>query len=193
MSLLKFIKRKTSQKYRFELQYEGKKWDGLRGIAELGRYSIIVGLAKTFCPNARVLDLGCGEGVLLEKFGTGDYAAYLGIDFSEVAIQNAQQIKNGKASFATGDLNKLEITGLFDVIIYNESLYYLRSPQDAVRALFKNLAPGGIFIISMVDKHGKEETGLWMQMDEIMALQDRTKVTNANGDSWTVQVYKLRG
>ncbi len=190
MSLIKFIKRKTSQKYRFELQYEGKKWDGLRGIAELGRYSIIVGLTKTFCPNARVLDLGCGEGVLLEKFGSADYASYLGIDFSEVAIENAQKIKNDRASFATGDLNKLDVAGQYDVIIYNESLYYLRNPKEAVRALFKNLAPGGIFIISMVDKHGKEETGLWMQMDEIMALQDRNKVTNAKGDSWTVQVYR---
>jgi 2-polyprenyl-3-methyl-5-hydroxy-6-metoxy-1,4-benzoquinol methylase len=192
VNLIRFLKRKTSQKHKFNQQFESKKWEGLRDIADLGRYSIIVGLTKYFCPNARILDLGCGEGVLLEKFAVSDYASYLGIDFSGVAIQNASKLANEKARFITGDLNKLEVTGQYDVIIYNESLYYLRDPKAAVHALFKNLAPGGVFIISMVDKHGKERENIWAELDEILALREKTKVANLNGDTWTIRTYKIK-
>ncbi len=193
MNFIRFLKRKISQKHKFNQQFENKKWEGLRDIADLGRYSIIVGLTKYFGPNARILDLGCGEGVLLEKFADSDYAAYLGIDFSEVAIQNTAKLVNEKARFLIGDLNKLEVTGQYDVIVYNESLYYLRHPRHAVQALFKNLAPGGIFVISMVDKHGKEREGIWAELDEILEIQEKTKVTNLKGDSWTIRAYKVAG
>ena len=185
-----FIKRKTSGKYKFNQQYEAGKWDGLRDINDLARYSIIVGLTKHFFKTPRILDLGCGEGVLLQKFAPSDYSAFLGVDFSDVAIQNAQVLKNDKTNFVVGNLDNLEITGTYDVIIYNESLYYLRNPKAAVQALFKNLAPGGIFIISMVDKHGKERESVWAQLDELLEMIEKTKVSNAAGDSWTVRVYK---
>ena len=192
MNFIRFLKRKISQKHKFNHQFENKKWEGLRDIADLGRYSIIVGLTKYFCLNAHILDLGCGEGILLEKFVVSDYAAYLGIDFSEVAIKNASKLASDKARFTAGDLNKLEVTGQYDVIIYNESLYYLSNPKNAIKALFKNLAPGGIFIISMVDKHGKERESIWAELEDILALQEKTKVTNQNGDSWTIRTYKVK-
>lgn len=187
-----FIKRKTSRKYRFNQQYEQKKWEGMRDIADLGRYSIIVGYTKHFCKNARILDLGCGEGILLEKFHEMDYSGYVGIDFSDVAIANAKKLESDRVKFIVGDLNKLSVTGTFDVIIYNESLYYMSNPKDAVRALFSHLSPGGIFIFSMVDKHGKERTGLWSALDEILDVIEQTKVINSAEDSWTVRVYRIK-
>jgi 2-polyprenyl-3-methyl-5-hydroxy-6-metoxy-1,4-benzoquinol methylase len=92
--------------------------------------------------------------------------------------------------FAVGNLDDLHVDGTFDVIIYNESLYYMRNPQQAIKALFKNLAPGGVFIVSMVDKHGKERIGLWTDLDEILTVVEKAKVSNMAGDSWTVRVYK---
>ena len=187
-----FLKRKTSQQYRFNQQFACGKWDGLKDLAELGRYSIIVGFAGYFCKRARILDLGCGEGILQEKFAPTDYSYYLGVDFSEVAIDHAQKRADARTEFRVGDLNKLVIDGQFDVIIYNESLNYLGHPKEAVLKLFKNLSTGGVFIFSLVDKHGKEQTGLWQQLDSILELQERNKVTNLAGHSWTVQVYKVK-
>jgi 2-polyprenyl-3-methyl-5-hydroxy-6-metoxy-1,4-benzoquinol methylase len=189
---ISFIKRKTSQKYRFNQQYEQKKWEGMRDIADLGRYSVIVGYTKHFCKNPRILDLGCGEGILLEKFHATDYVSYVGVDFSEVAIASAKKLENDHVKFIVGDLNKLSVTGTFDVIIYNESLYYMSNPKDAVRALFSHLSRDGVFIFSMVDKHGKERTGLWSALDEILNVVEQTKVVNNAGDSWTVRVYKIK-
>ncbi len=162
--LASFIKRKTSKKYRFNLQFEQKKWDSMRNVADRGRYEFLVGYTRRNYPNARILDLGCGEGILLEQFEPRDYGAYLGVDFSEVAIANAKKLENSKVKFMVGDLDSLSIEGSFDVIIYNETLYYLRNPKGAVQSVFKHLAPGGVIIISMVDKHGKERAGLWGKM-----------------------------
>ena len=189
--LISFVRRKTSARYKFNQQFATGKWEGLKDISDLARYSIIVGLTKYFFKTPRILDLGCGEGVLLAKFAPSDYSTYVGVDFSDVAIQNARTLKNEKAAFTVGNLDSLEVSGTFDVIIYNESLYYLRKPKAAVQALFKNLSPHGVFIISMVDKHGEERENVWVQLDEILNLLEKTKVSNAAG-SWTVRVYKLK-
>jgi 2-polyprenyl-3-methyl-5-hydroxy-6-metoxy-1,4-benzoquinol methylase len=190
--IVSFIKRKTSQKYKFNLQYENKKWDGLNDLPELARYSIIVGYAQYFCQNPHILDLGCGEGILLRKFAAANYSFYLGIDFSDVAVANAKKLGIERSEFRVGDLNKLEVTEKFDAIIYNESLYYLSDPQNAVRSLFKNLNESGVFIFSMVDQHGNERTGLWQQLNDILDPVDKTKVTNKAGNSWTISVYKVK-
>lgn len=187
-----FIKRKTSQKYNFNLQYEAKKWDGLSDLRELSRYSIITGFSRYFFTTPRILDLGCGEGVLQQKFTPADYSYFLGVDFSNVAIETAKKNADEKTEFVTGDLNKLQVSGLYDVIIYNESLYYLSHPKAAVAALFPHLSPGGIFIISMVDKNGKERENIWNDIGTLLDAQEKTKTINNAGDSWTVKVYKLK-
>ncbi|MBC7552587.1 MAG: class I SAM-dependent methyltransferase [Taibaiella sp.] len=187
------MKRKTSQQYRFELQYENKKWDGLKEIGELARYSVITGYAFQYFPSPSVLDLGCGEGILQEKMAHTHYKSYLGIDFSSVAIDNAKKLEDNRTRFLVGDLNHLVVDGKFDVIIYNESLNYLSDPVKAVEALFPHLNPGGIFVISLVDKHGKEQTALWNKLAPVLQLKDRTKVINSVGHLWTIQVYCLRG
>ena len=190
--IIAFIKRKISQKHRFNLQYENKQWDGLRDIKDLGRYSLLVGYAKFFSSGSRILDLGCGEGILQERFAPGDYGFYCGIDISDVAIANANKKADTKTCFMVGDIGKPDILGTFDVIIYNESIYYLSDPTSSILSLFQHLDPGGIFIISCYNKHGKEHTNLCNSLSKILDLADRTLVTNISGDSWTVHVYKIK-
>ncbi len=163
----------------------------MRTEADKGRYDYITEYIRKHYPQAQILDLGCGEGILLEKLNTTDYLRYVGVDFSEVAITNAHKLKNSKANFIVGDAAKPPIEGTFDVIIYNETLYYLPGPKSAVRSMFAHLNPGGTFIISMVDKHGKERAGLWNKMDEILTTTDKVSIKNKQGDSWTIKTYKL--
>ncbi len=187
-----FIKRKTSQQYKFDLQYARNQWDSMASLADLGRYSIIVGLVKYFCPGGRVLDLGCGEGILQEKFSPADYTHFTGVDFSRVAIDRASAKALPNTTYLVGDLNALDVPGVFDVIIYNESIYYMDDPEAAIKRLLPQLAPGGIIIISQVDKHGKEQTAMWDLLNPTLDLAARNKVTNAQGYSWTIHVYKPR-
>lgn len=187
--ILSFIKRKTSQKYRFNQQYANKQWDGLRSVDDLGRYSLIAGYIRFFSPDARILDLGCGEGVLQERIRPEEYSHYLGIDISDVAIANARNKANKKTEFLVGDLARLKLNGVFDAIVYNESIYYLSDPGASVRSLFSNISSNGIFIVSCYNRHGKEDAVLWSQLDELLSIKDRVIVTNRKGDSWTIHVY----
>ena len=190
--LRSFIKRKTSQQYRFDLQFASDRWASLKSLEDLGRYSIIVGYTKYFCKNARILDLGCGEGVLFEKFAPTDYAQYTGVDFSKVAIEHANAMAKDNVNFIVGDLNHLNIEGNYDVIIYNESINYLSKPDQAALAIAGQLNPGGIIIISLVDKYGNEQVALWEKLGKVLDILERTKVTNLEGNSWTIQVYKAK-
>jgi len=192
--IISFVRRKTSIRHRFNLQYAKHLWEGLRSIEDLPRYSVITGYTQFFYPagNARILDLGCGEGVLQERLVPVGYAYYLGVDISDVAIENVRKKETANTRFATGNLDRPAIEGLYDVAIYNESIYYLKNPVAAVRALFANIAPGGLFIISCYNRKGKEHTDLWARLSEVLDLLDSTKVINRNGDSWTIHVYKIK-
>lgn len=190
--LISFVRRKISPRYKFNQQFEKGTWAGLRDIGELGRYSIIAGYVSFFCKQARVLDLGCGEGILQERLAGTHYSAYLGIDFSDVAIANCSAYANSKTKFAVGDLNNLTVDGEHDAIIYNESIYYLKDPVAAVRRLLANLSAGGVFIFSIVDKHGDVQDSYWKDLNSVLQLTDSTRVFNRDGDSWTIQVYKKR-
>jgi trans-aconitate methyltransferase len=187
-SFISFIRRKISPQYKFDQQFASGKWDGLHSSGELARYSIIVGYALHFCKSPAIADLGCGEGILSSRFPNGSYSHIHGVDFSSVAIEKARGIEKESASFQVADLNNFLPEGSFDIIVYNESIYYLTDPVAAIRKLLPCLAAGGYFIISIVDKHGKEQAELWELIHTILKPVDKTVVKNAQGHSWTIEV-----
>ena len=101
-------------------------------------------------PGTRVLDIGCGPGVLVEALPTG--CEYTGIDLSEKYVAAARQRYGGRGRFLQGrvdDLSPSEL-GQFDVVIAKSILHHL----DEVEALHlfsvaaKVLADGGRLITS---------------------------------------------
>ncbi len=190
--LVSFIKRKTSQRYKFDQQFENDEWSSLNGLPELARYSIIAGYIRFFTERPSVLDLGCGEGILRGKVGD-DITKFTGIDFSAVAISKAQQYADELTSFEVGDLNSLNVSGKYDAIVYNESLYYLKRPVQKAEVLLPHLNANGIFIFSIVDKKGVPQQQYWQELDSVFALVDSTRVFNSVGHSWTIQVYRRLG
>src|SRR6266566_1558759 len=51
-------------------QYESGRWTYLGRLSELSRYSVLVGYMVHFKPGGAVLDVGCGEGILLVSICT---------------------------------------------------------------------------------------------------------------------------
>ncbi|NDC40965.1 MAG: class I SAM-dependent methyltransferase [Chitinophagia bacterium] len=188
--LVRFVKRKVSSRYKFNEQFASGKWDELRGVQELARYSVIAGYVQHYNKSARILDLGCGEGILQERLSLLPYQSYLGIDFSDVAIARAKRLENSNTHFITGDIGKLVLNGSYDVIIYNESIYYINGIPEALYALFPHLAPGGYVIISVVDKKGRIQTDIWNKVRKVILPIESTQVFNRLGHSWTIQVYQ---
>jgi len=125
------------------------------------RNSMTVLLAKQVAPAAKsVLDLGCAGGTLALCLGS-EYDTYCGVDISDVAIANATELLDGPGGnpaishqLAVSTVQDFQPPRLFDVIIFNEVMYYLPLTQiaDAVRRYSGYLTADGVILISLKDQ-----------------------------------------
>lgn len=87
--------------------------------------------------NARVLDLGCGDGELLSRLGTSKSVTGYGVERDHRRIEACltrgvnvieHDIDDGLARFPTGS---------FDMVIMNETLQAISEPQKLVREMLR--------------------------------------------------------
>lgn len=97
----------------------------------------------------RVLDLGCGTGVILEQINRINNSAELyGIDLSEKMIDQAKQRLSSKASLLTGDAENLPYENdSFDLVCCVESFHHYPNPYEAVSEIRRILKPHGTFLL----------------------------------------------
>ncbi len=112
---------------------------------------------------------------------------YVGIDISQEAVQRALS-RYPSASFIIADIEKYQTDDVFDMIIFNESLYYTKRPVNVMKKYEKSLKPNGIFIVSMCDYTGHSE--IQKRIDARYKCLERSSVTNANNQRWNIGVYK---
>ena len=100
-----------------------------------------------------ILDVGCAGGTLAHALPP--YREYFGIDVSSHAIELAMSASydSKKVSFEAVDIRDFDPgRGAWDVIVFNEVLYYLTQSEAAieqVRRYVKALTSEGILVISM--------------------------------------------
>jgi SAM-dependent methyltransferase len=109
-----------------------------------------------------ILDLGCGSGSTANELDEESYGEYVGVDISEVAIAKAQKRTeaNGrvhKCRFLQGDVTGFEPTKKFDVILFRDSIYYIKRPLVLATLMRYSqwLREGGVFIVRIWDGRGK--------------------------------------
>jgi trans-aconitate methyltransferase len=94
----------------------------------------------------RILDLGCGDGVLTEKIAAAG-ATVTGVDASPDMIAAAQ--RRGLAARVMNGA-QLEFAGEFDAVFSNAALHWMKDDPDAVIAgVARALKPGGRFVAEM--------------------------------------------
>jgi 2-polyprenyl-3-methyl-5-hydroxy-6-metoxy-1,4-benzoquinol methylase len=131
---------------------ESGDWQGLRNNDQSSRYREIVKLIRRYAANGRVLDVGCGEGVILDYLEPWTIAHYTGIEPSATAISNVPLKRpQDRALCCTIEQYQPE-SGRWNVVLFNEVLYYLDDPRAVVDKFAPALAPGGVMIISIFQK-----------------------------------------
>jgi SAM-dependent methyltransferase len=98
-----------------------------------------------------VLDIGCAAGSLASSLS---FSSYLGVDISGHAIDiAASRFKRPNIAFVASDLCLLPLVKLWDVIIFNEVLYYMDIDLGVaeVGRYAKSLSDAGTFLVSMKD------------------------------------------
>lgn len=94
-------------------------------------------IARLVQPNSRVLDLGCGNGDLLQLLREERQARVNGVDIEEAMIREC--IAKGISVFQ-GDLDeglKEYGTGSYDYVILNETLQVVHEPVQLIREMVR--------------------------------------------------------
>lgn len=129
-------------------KYSGEFWDVMKECDEVPRYSVIAGYFQYLKDGGSILDIGCGEGILQEKLDPNRYSKYVGVDISDEAIRKAFHKQDDKTLFISGNAADYVLEESFDLIVFNESLYYFDDPFAIIDKYVYNLNKDGIFIIS---------------------------------------------
>jgi SAM-dependent methyltransferase len=134
---------------KWESQYLQGRWDRLRKIDQVPRYSVVAGYLEFLKPGGSVLDIGCGEGLLLQRLSPEACSCYVGIDISQAAVDKATPRPDIRSCFARAEAQHYVPRAGFDAIVFNEVLYYFASPFEVVKRYESWLKPGGVFITSL--------------------------------------------
>ena len=117
---------------------------GIKGILERSGVS-----------EGRIVDLGCGTGLLARELVDAGYEVF-GIDISEAMIEIAR-LRTPEAEFRVGSLFEVEIPRCEAVTAISEVLNYLFDPENGERGrgrvfrrVYDALAPGGVFVFDVL-------------------------------------------
>lgn len=94
----------------------------------------------------RLLDVGCGEGTLSDFIPAHKKSKYVGIDTSDEAIKLATQKR--KLNFLHATAENFTPKDQFDIIVFNEMLYYV-DHVAILQRFSKFLSKNGIIVISV--------------------------------------------
>jgi trans-aconitate methyltransferase len=126
----------------------GQTWDpdrysrNARFVSDLG-----MPVVELLAPAAgeRILDLGCGDGVLsahLVELG----CTVVGIDGSPEQVEAAR--RRG-VDARSGDAQQLSFDGEFDAVFSNAALHWMLQPDRVIEGVWRALKPGGRFVGEM--------------------------------------------
>lgn len=167
----------------WDQEYRSGQWEYLRRMDSLAGLISILGYCQYLNP-ASILDVGCGEGLLAEKLKVLPYTSYLGIDVSREAIASAAaRLGDARSHFAVAEAESFQSQTRFDVIVFNQSLYYLPDPARVMAHYRALLAPQGRIIVSMI--HNARTRAAWPLVESVLRIEDAMTITQGKGQVTT--------
>jgi SAM-dependent methyltransferase len=94
-------------------------------------------------PGERILDLGCGDGVLTQKIAEAG-AAVMGVDSSPGFLLAARERGLGVREM---DGEALTFNAEFDAVFSNAALHWMTAPEKVLAGVARALKPGGRFVV----------------------------------------------
>ncbi len=171
----------------WEEQYTDGTWNYLFSEDEAAHYFSICFQIKKYAKSFSILDIGCGNGVLYDYLSKNLNSAliYEGIDISENAVKAAKE-KFHSAEFRKTDYDYEELTKKFDVLVFNETLYYFTKPMKTLEKAFSiNLHADGFAVVSMCED--EKHNYLWERIGAKYKILAAETVENKKGQKWTIK------
>ena len=171
----------------WEAQYRRDQWSFLRGLDQMTRYSVIAGYVQALKRDGKLLDVGCGEGVLLDQLCDCAYSKFIGIDISPTAVERARAKHHPRSFFACVDAREFVADEIFDTIIFNEVLYYFPDPLTVMRTYSERLEPNGLLITSLYGRSDRARAIGRLLKREYRSV-DEVEISR-NGEIWIIDVF----
>lgn len=139
----------TNQTYEYDRIADRKRVDYIAKV-----------LKETLPPNGRVLDVGCGNGVISRHLGRLGFQV-LGVDVSEKTIETARSLTKNlpNVQFQTKSAEELVASGeKYDAVICSEVLEHLHDPGSLLNVLYQTLTDNGRLIVTVPNGKGPRES-----------------------------------
>lgn len=181
------------KKERWEKEYQNGCWDYLDSLpTERARSAVIAMFCQHYSPEGKILDVGCGLGTIADFLNKSQKGNYLGLDLSEEALKKAS-IKNVK--YINVDFSKYKSVVKFDVIIFNEVLYYMDA-DDAFEHAVNILKEDGKIIVSMFQMKNKILfRNIWMASRKYFKREDKIEISGVakrQSLTWRIEVMRKK-
>jgi 2-polyprenyl-6-hydroxyphenyl methylase/3-demethylubiquinone-9 3-methyltransferase len=185
--LLSFVRRKILRipADRWDYQYGRGEWEGL--AAEHARFDAVIALIREHYQSPSILEIGCGKALMLQRMNADDFSAFTGVDLSEVAIDYSRSFETEHIHFVCADMQTFRPDQQYDVIAFNESLYYAKDPAQVFRHYLEYLKPGGSIIVTAFEN--KYTAKLWPTLEAYWKPTEARKV-EVGELVWNVKMYR---
>ncbi len=122
-------------------------YEGLAGLIERARLRQVLRWARAAHPR-RVLDIGCGEGVLLDAFDDG--VSVVGVDLNLASLRTCRREKPARPILQADGTEPLPFAdGSFDVVLCTEVLEHVPQPRAMIAEIGRVCSPQGRVVLTV--------------------------------------------
>ena len=132
-------------KYGESGSYHWKEYYSEKGNLYQSHVNLVVDFFKK--EKGKLLDVGCGDGLILSKLNENENLNCFGIDISQVAIKLA--IAKGVRNCAVLDLFELTGNDQYDCVFLGDVLEHLPDCRDGLVKVREHLKPDGMILITI--------------------------------------------
>lgn len=181
-----------------ERYFSSDRWDeswsdgyDLNRPHEDARYGSLMATMSRYEGEGPILDIGCGDGLLEERYRVLSSVKIIAFDYSAVAIESAKKRGLRDVEFLCADSRTFRPQERFSAVVLNESLYYVDDYPGLLKDMSDLLKADGVFVISM---HESSITArIWKNILRSYGLLQSVKITEESKNlTWHIRVLRAR-